>query len=60
MEVFTVDLMMSSRLLLLLLHSVTPFLIIWISEIDVFSSHQQSNVKICEKILNTWLKFYLY
>ena len=47
------DLMMSSRLPLLLLHSVTPFLIIWISEIDVFSSHQQSNVKICEKVLNT-------
>jgi len=36
------------------------FFIIWTSEIDVFSSHQQPNVQMCETLLNTWLKFYLY
>jgi len=30
------------------------FFIIWIIEIDVFSSHQPSAVKICETVLNTW------
>jgi len=50
-EVFTVNLIASARLSLLLLNSVT-FFIIWTSEIDVFS-HQQSNVQICETVLNT-------
>ena len=30
-----------------------PTPMIWTSEIDVFSSHQQSNVKICGTVLNT-------
>ena len=33
-------------------HSVTTFLMTWSSGIDVFSSHQQSNVENCETVLN--------
>jgi len=41
----------SAGLLPFLLNSVTTFLIIWSSGIDVFSSQQQSNVEKCEKVL---------
>jgi len=34
--------------------------IIWTSGIDVFSSHQQSNVQTCETVLITILKLCLY
>jgi len=32
----------------------------WTSGIDVFPSHQQSNVQTCEIVLNNILEFYLY
>jgi len=31
-------------------HSFTPFLMTWSCGIDVFSSHQQSNVEKCETV----------
>jgi len=44
-----VNLMVSECLPLFLLNSVA-FFIIWTSDIDVFSSHQQSNVQKCETV----------
>jgi len=45
LEVLIVNLGDSARLLPLLLNGITIFLITWSNGIDVFSSHQQSNVE---------------
>jgi len=56
LEAFTMNMMVSARLLLLLLTSVHLFFIIWTSAIDVFSSHQQTNVESCETLFKHFIE----
>jgi len=60
LEVLIVNLGGSVRLFPLLLKSVTTFLITWSSGIDVFSSHQQSNVEKCETVFKNLIEIYVY
>jgi len=46
----------TSHLLSLLLNGF----ITWTSGIVFFSAHEQFNVKICERVVNTWGKFCFY
>jgi len=60
LEVLIVNLGGSVRLFPLLLKSVTTFSITWSSGIDVFSSHQQSNVEKCETVFKNLIEIYVY